>query len=210
MSSVGYCDGGGPRAACLACVSLAALILLALPSVGGQQSPATNDDCLRNLRHLALAAQFYAQDNDDRMPPMLEAGQVSRALYPYVKEQSTFRCPVTGAPYQPNPALNYVLVDRVRSLEQTVMFRDYVPHREHGSQPSWNAAYLDGHARTEHTEPVLGKPAPTPPPPDHVLSLRRQLAVLYGERKALNARIHALEGELRRLRKSSGSGPKRP
>lgn len=53
-------------------------------------------NCGSNLKQIGLAFMQYAQDNDEKFPPVQSGGNFygwADAIYPYVKSKQIFRCP---------------------------------------------------------------------------------------------------------------------
>ena len=48
--------------------------------------------CSSNLKRLALATMMYSQDHDDRYPLALNWQE---GIFPYIKYDDAFRCPMT-------------------------------------------------------------------------------------------------------------------
>lgn len=168
-----------------------------------QGDPQDQPACQSNLKQFGLSILMYVQDYDERYPPMKFAPQVQNRVFPYVKNKAVFTCPATGAEYLPNPALNYVNLASIKSPATLVMLRDAKPHTDESGKPSWNAGYADGHVKLVSTEPALGRPAPTPPPPRRLTRAERVRAELRAVRAMkinLDRRLKVLEAEERRLR----------
>ena len=160
-----------------------------------QGDPDGQADCQRNLKQYSIALLMYCQDYDEQYPPMKFSAQVEHRVYPYVKNQSVFSCPVTQTKYLPNPALNYRTLAQVESPATMLVLRDAKPHTTDANKPAWNAAYVDGAVKLLLVEPPLGKPAPTPRPLSHTEQVRGELQMLRQQRRALDVRIRQLERE---------------
>ncbi|MFA6610099.1 MAG: type II secretion system protein [Candidatus Omnitrophota bacterium] len=74
-----------------------------------------NISCADNLRRISLGLHMYAADNNDVLPPKLEA------LYPnYVKDEKAFDCPAskrTGTPDKPDYEYNAGLTEAASQSE---------------------------------------------------------------------------------------------
>src|SRR5437879_2600031 len=91
----------------------ATLVVLATASIalgGLRQTPAAESAaCSSNLKQVCLATLMYAQDYDQRFPPLHNQSRLPGMLNPYTKNAQLFRCPATKKPYtfnkglQPNP-----------------------------------------------------------------------------------------------------------
>ena len=84
----------------------------ALLTVAGTSLRPSNLTCVNNAATLSLAVSEYTQDYDEHYPPMSNTPAFQTAVLPYARTQSVFVCPVTGAAYKPNAALNYALLYR--------------------------------------------------------------------------------------------------
>lgn len=94
-----------------------------------------------NVRRLAVALLQYAQDNDERLPPMRDAQSARAALTPYVPEERFWLHPWTGEPFEPNPALSYRRLGHIANPGEVAAF--FAP------RPGWRGrrtvGFLDGH-----------------------------------------------------------------
>lgn len=102
---------------------------------------ARNAASVSNLRQINLGLLIYAQDYDERLPPMKDAESAKSLLSPYVKNEQLFLQPATGRPYQPNPVLAGRLLAEVDEPSETVTFHepDAAPDQTRG------VAFVDGH-----------------------------------------------------------------
>lgn len=183
-------------------------LILALIGIGAgssafrrQDSDADEASCQRNIKQYTIGLLMYCQDYDERFPPMKFPAQVEERVYPYVKQKSVFACPVTDTHYLPNPALNYLTLDKVKSPATMLVLRDAKAHTKSEGKSSWSATYVEGTAKLLATEPALGKSAPTPPPLTHAELIRGELQMLRQQRQAIDTRIRQLEKEERKLHK---------
>jgi len=142
---------------------------------------------------------MYVQDYDERFPTMATPAHLQHRVYPYVKNNAIFKCPVTGEDYLGNPALNRVSLGDIGLPANMLMLRDAKPHKSDDGTPVWVAAYVDGHVKLVSKEPVLGKPAPPPSRSSRIKEIRRYLVSLRQSRTQTDKEIRGLEAELRRL-----------
>lgn len=156
--------------------------------------------CLPNVKQLSMGVPMYVQDYDETFPPMTSPAHLQHRVYPYVKNRSVFKCPVTGADYPGNPALNYRTMEWSTSPATMVMLRDAKPHTDVGDKPVWVTGYMDGHVKAMTVEAALGKPAPMPKPLPRSAVIKTQLRELRQMRQRLDLQIRALEREQRQLR----------
>ncbi len=104
---------------------------------------------LSNLKQVGLALVMYAQDYDERLPPLPNAAVAKKLLYPYLKNEAVFREPKTGRPYEVNQALSGARVARfARNAARVAVFYETLPD-ENGLR---GVAFLDGHARLIHED----------------------------------------------------------
>jgi len=128
-----------------------------------------NRVCISRLERLAFVARMYAEDYDNRLPPIKTAADVKRYLQPYVTGNSPthpvppeiqgdqrgpiYFCPATGLAYGPNPALSGMEIGwqlaKVKGPGAIWLLRDPKPHPD----GLWTAAYLDGHAERKKAAP---------------------------------------------------------
>jgi hypothetical protein len=105
---------------------------------------APNDACVGNERLLANSLIQYAQDYDERLPPMTNASVVDAKLAPYATQgTSEFICPVTGAPYTPNSVIGYATLTQFDDPGAVPIFQDAVRH----PYGQFTVAYLDASVR---------------------------------------------------------------
>jgi hypothetical protein len=146
-----------------------AVVLLA-----GAASPPTPDDvCARRLKRLAFLMRMYAEDYDNRLPPVRTSADIRRYLQAYVggysptypwqpeeladRKGPIFVCPLTKLPYEMNPATTSLDIGwefaNVKRPETLVLLHDPKPHPTR----LWTVAYLDGHVLQEKRLPAPGK-----------------------------------------------------
>jgi hypothetical protein len=140
-----------------AALLLVAGTMIALPLVRAQQSgqPDNNTRCLSNAKQVALAALMYAQDYDERLPPMKSAAQTQNLLNPYLKNKTLFTCPATQKPYVFNTRLSGMNTAKIAKPASTPLFCDAQAHGD----GKWTVAYTDGHVKRETTRPSAFAPS---------------------------------------------------
>ena len=100
--------------------------------------------CLSRAKILGLAIQRYAQDNDEKLPPLNDYAAFKSALIPYVTNASRlFRCADTKRDFVLNSALNGLTLAQIPEPAATILFKDPIPHRRTGKI---TVGYADGHA----------------------------------------------------------------
>lgn len=151
-------------------------------ALGESRKRLATGDCQSNLKQLGLALMMYAQDYDDRLPP---AQRWTEVLYPYVKNESVFKCP--AAPelecgYAYNRVLSMKLMRQVQSPAEAVSLFDSTIGKKNVADngASWpspgrhdggsNCAFMDGHVKWYREKPSFAvkllpaKPKPKPTP----------------------------------------------
>lgn len=114
----------------------------ALLAVAGTSLRPGNLACVSNAAALNLALSEYVQDHDERFPPTDSVPAFQSALAPYVRSQSVYTCPVTGADYKPNAALSFASpFGSGRDPGGLEAFQDGMPHAD--GLPT--VCFLDGH-----------------------------------------------------------------
>jgi hypothetical protein len=182
-----------------------AAVLAVCAGALARQGDAGDDACQANLKALTVGISLYVSDYDEVFPPMKFPEQIRNRVIPYVRKPEVFSCPVTGAAYLPNPALNYRRWTSIVHPAETIALRDALPHRDGSGALFWNVAYWDLHVARSEREPALGKAAPTPPK-----SVEGQLRFRLNESRAirrdyqqelavLDAKVGRLRAELRVL-----------
>ena len=146
---------------------IAVLLALLLPVLSRAKSSSQNVACLANLRHISLALNLYAHDNQQQLPLPSEISKMSweSTLRPYVTAREGYHCLSDGGAYErygssydwrdtgdiKTTAAGKTLVEFRRS---TVVFTfDALPDW-HG-QGLINAALMDGSASTMHYQECL-------------------------------------------------------
>jgi prepilin-type processing-associated H-X9-DG protein len=110
-----------------------------------------------NLRQVGLALAQYAQDYDEKLPPMRSAhslqqmrearlnppqtATVQYLLQPYARSIEIFRHPGTKRIYRPNPFLSRKSLAAINSPAQMVTFYEAVP----AANGRRAVLFLDGH-----------------------------------------------------------------
>ena len=187
------------------------------PSAGStsEQGSRTDEDriakqiaCLNNLRLIGQTLAMYAQDYDEKLPPLKSNATLKNRLRPYIfsiyRHQPPvsarteavfgdlpslgpaplpdvtpiFTCPETGRPYLPIAALGEKSLDRLSSPAFTMVVRDAVPHLGLGTNGFWNVVYADGHVKRALEIPAIPPLRPIPP------TLQRAMATRNRERAA--------------------------
>lgn len=151
---------------CGGCLLLFIPILAAIlfPVFAKAREKARQITCLTNLKQIGIAAQMYAQDNDQTLPP---AGQWSDTLQPFLghrtEERPLFHCPAVpesaayGYAYNSRVAGKSVL--HIASPDSTLLVYDSTTWTKNASDPGTslppdgrhnngnNVSFADGHAR---------------------------------------------------------------
>lgn len=118
------------------------LILMPVLYQGCRENPYAGT--IRNLKQVGAALLTYAQDYDARLPPLPNAATARRRLDPYLKNETVWREPKTGRPYEVNRALSGARLARFdKTADRVVVFYEKVAN-ERGFRA---AAFLDGHVR---------------------------------------------------------------
>jgi prepilin-type processing-associated H-X9-DG protein len=102
-----------------------------------------------NLKQIGLGILMYAQDWDEKLPPMGTLQQLKKATYPYIKNDEVFRSPIPGVVYVPNERASKVVEASVDSPSDFVLVYESKP------EPNGTRGVLfgDGHVkRVRETE----------------------------------------------------------
>lgn len=76
----------------IAIVCIVAAIMFPLPN--RSREGARRSSCASNLKQIGLAFMQYAQDADEKAPPVANAsGGWTQLLFPYLKSEAIFQCP---------------------------------------------------------------------------------------------------------------------
>ena len=106
-------------------------------------TPPATDESVKNLKQLGTALMMYAQDYDERLPPMKDYAKTQKVLLPYVKDMSVFINPVTKEPYRENPALSGALMAKIDLPAETIVFYE----AEAAKDGTRGVYFLDGHVK---------------------------------------------------------------
>ncbi len=135
-----------------------------------QGSARSSISCLSNAKQLSMGLLMYAQDYDEKLPPM---NQWNEGTYPYIKNAEVYRCPYESDRKVPSYALNRWLQNVVLSkvTPDVVLIFDSVPgaNRSGSSglfpnpsrhQNTQTVGFVDGHAKsiTPSSAPILWDP----------------------------------------------------
>jgi hypothetical protein len=107
------------------------------------RASAINTASLSNLKQIGLAAMMYAQDYDERFPPLRNPAEAKRLLFPYVKNEAVFIHPASKKPYVPNPVASRKQMAAIQRPAELILFYepDVAPDGTRG------ATFADGHAK---------------------------------------------------------------
>jgi hypothetical protein len=90
---------------------------------------------------------MYTQDYDMIMPPTRSQPKFQNIVMPYIKNKSTFLCPVAKKPFVINSVVSGKNMVTIKSPASTWMIHDPKAHAD----GMWSVAYVDGHAKREKT-----------------------------------------------------------
>jgi beta-lactamase regulating signal transducer with metallopeptidase domain len=100
------------------------------PNLARTDETAGGDPSTGNLKRLAIALAMYAQDYDEQLPPMKDAGSTRRVLLPYVRHDETvFVSPRTRQPYHTNASISGARVSTVILYRDPQMRRPYARYK---------------------------------------------------------------------------------
>jgi prepilin-type processing-associated H-X9-DG protein len=105
--------------------------------------------CVSNCKQLAMGMLMYAQDYDEKLPPMKTSAKFQKAVMPYIKNAKIFLCPATQKPYALNATLNHKSMAKIKTLATTAAIFDAKPHAD----GMYSVAYVDGHVKREKKVP---------------------------------------------------------
>lgn len=118
------------------CIGILALLAHARSQNVDPQAPG-----VANALKLVAALNLYAQDWDETYPPMTSQPVFQTALTNYVPNPAVFLCPITHAPYLPNPALSGLSLASITDFGSTPAVSAAIPHK------APLIAYLDSHVQ---------------------------------------------------------------
>ncbi len=98
--------------------------------------------CIDSIKQVALGLEMYAQDYDEMLPPMDSASQVKSLIFPYIRVNNVYTCPVTGQPYQYNASLSNTSLGAYPDPSVIWTLQDSIPHPDDGIS---TVGFLDGH-----------------------------------------------------------------
>jgi hypothetical protein len=117
--------------------------LQAMIASRGQGEEASNDPSLSNLKNVALAAQMFMADYDDKIPPVDTAEAFRKALEEYVASDDVFQDPDTGESYAVNASLQGKSLSAIQDPAVIVLVYQPTP-RDDGTR---GVGFLDGHVK---------------------------------------------------------------
>jgi prepilin-type processing-associated H-X9-DG protein len=91
-----------------------------LKTFGQARDKARAASCESNLKQLALAEMMYVQDYDSHFP---RAGEYHKLIFPYVKNEMVFQCPVGGT-YAMNSKLSGLELKTIAEPSRTILLFD--------------------------------------------------------------------------------------
>ena len=97
-----------------------------------------------NAKQLMLGMIQYSQDYNEVMPPTTSAAAFKKAVYPYVKSESTFLDPVTGRTFHYNPKLSKLPLSKIKVPNTAIVLYTDQPD----SQGNRVVGYADGHVKS--------------------------------------------------------------
>jgi len=115
---------------CLPVMAIVAAILF--PVFAKVREKARETSSASNLKQLGLATLQYAQDHNEKYPPMDTMEHYKAALSTYVKddpEHSLFVQPGENVPYVLNAKMSKVSIDSLNDPASAVLAREAVPHQ---------------------------------------------------------------------------------
>lgn len=154
---------------------IAILAGLLLPAISRAKESGKAAACMNNLRQIGIAIQLYVQDNNDRMPHILDvpveqtATSISNRIYGpdvvlsnYLGNKLVLKCPSdnkqiferTGSSYGWNVLLNGQHAGTLNMLgipfqphQTPIMFDKEKFHLARGEKKAQNFLYADGHIK---------------------------------------------------------------
>lgn len=113
-------------------------------SVFGQaRNNALNSSSNSNLKQIMLGVLQYAQDYDEKFPPMQSMYQLKKAIYPYIKNDAVFKQPSNDKFYVPNVALSK---KSMASIDFPPTFAA-IYEADFGSDGKRGVGFADGHVK---------------------------------------------------------------
>ena len=86
--------------------SFSAFILIATALAGAAKDAAQKPTTRGNLKQLGLALMMYAQDYDERLPPMKNTAALKKVIGPYLDSDAIFIDPATKKAFAFNSSLS--------------------------------------------------------------------------------------------------------
>ena len=105
--------------------------------------PPVGTESLSNLKQMGTALLMYAQDYDDRLPPMKKMETTEAVLMPYIKNNNVFINPDTKEHYKANPAFSEQPAAKIDLPASTVAFYEATPAKD-GTR---GVCFMDGHSK---------------------------------------------------------------
>jgi len=136
--------------ACIVAAFLSMTLSVGLLVSAPMQSNSRTVSSLSNLKQIELGVLMYAQDNDDRLPPMDSVATVRRLTAPYLKYPQLWHVPGVHEgteTYTVNPILSYrTLKDVPNAANVAMVYEANAWHR--GSRDRRRViGYVDGNVR---------------------------------------------------------------
>ena len=136
----------------------AILVAIFYPIFTPDRESTPSRSCLSNVKQLATATQIYLTDSNDRLPlePWIDD------LWPYVKDEDLYRCPVlkrprtygyayhslvVGKPLTAFPSAGTALFFETDALGRNVVANLAARNLDRHKREYSNVSYVDGHAR---------------------------------------------------------------
>jgi RNA polymerase sigma factor (sigma-70 family) len=102
-------------------------------------------ESMRRLKMLGLAVLEFAQDSNEKLPPLDSDASIWNALRKYAKSRTNFIQPGTNKPYRFNSGLSNVLLSKVEAPAGMALAYEVFPDT-HGYR---YVVYVDGHVKME-------------------------------------------------------------
>ena len=110
---------------------------------GNAREAAQKASSQSNLKQLALGVMMYAQDHDEKLPPMKSAAALKKAIMPYVKSETVFTDPNGDKAYMANPSLSGKSLASIANPAEIALLYE----AEAGPDGSRSVAFVDGHVK---------------------------------------------------------------